>query len=262
MGFLDELKSLFAGHGSGNRIRIGGPLTMADAKQALARVVVQQPLLSMRPVAEAMRDMQERTPAFVTVSMDHYFNAPKLVRFQNSGGRQLDVDAIAALHAQPGPLADEVTIQHLLGDIDDRRGHASADAEIGHIDVTPVARNTAEVLAQAGSADAPAARHWMFALLDQIGTIDEVTGGTLGPLAKALSSSGFPELSELSGENAPQSAAAGIRQALVEALGIPDGGNGLRTALLDPAATTDAYLEAVKILEGHGIEVPHIVDLA
>lgn len=262
MGFLDGLKSLFAGHGSGDRIRIGGPLTVADAKKALARVAVQQPLLAMRTVAEAMRDMQEQTPAFVTYSMDHYFNAPKLVRFQNSGGRQLDVDAISALHAQPGPLADEVTIQHLLGDIDDRRGHASADAEIGHIDVTPVARKTAEVLAEAGSASAPGARHWMFALLDQIGTIDEVTGGNLEPLAQALSGSGLPELSDLSGGTAPQPTAAGIRKALVEALGIRDGGNGLQSALLDPAASTDAYMQAVKILEEHGIEVPHVVDLA
>ncbi|KAB8291022.1 hypothetical protein DSM100685_1284 [Bifidobacterium avesanii] len=252
MGFLDGLKSLFAGHGSAGAVKIGGPLTVADAKKALSRVVVQQPLLSMRPVAEAMKDLQERTPAFVTYAMDHYFNSPKLVRFQNSGGRQLDVDAIASLHAQPGPLADEVAIQHLLDDIDDRRGHASADAEIGHIDVTPVARKTAEVLNAA--ADSPEARHWLYALLDQIATIDEVTGGDLAPLADALS----PALG-----TAIEASTAGIRAALVDALGIGSGNDdGLRAALLDPAATTDAYMKAVKILESHGIEVPGSVELA
>lgn len=258
MGFLDQLKSMFGGHGSANAVAIGGPLTVADAKKALARVIVQQPLLSMRPVAEAVRDLQSQTPAFVTYGMDHYFNSPKLVRFQNSGGRQLDVDAIGSLHAQPGPLADEVTIQHLLDDIEDRRGHASADAEIGHIDVKPVAAKTAEVLGQAGSADSPAARDWMFALLDQIGVIDEVTGGDLKPLADALAGAGFLGSVEAS--------AAGIRKALVDALGIGSGSgsgaSGLREALLDPTATTDAYMEAVAILGKHGIEVPKSVELA
>ncbi|NMN01170.1 hypothetical protein G1C96_1755 [Bifidobacterium sp. DSM 109958] len=253
MGFLDQLRTMFAGHSGTGRVRIGGPLAVPDAKRALTHVLVQQPLLGMRPVAEALRDLQRETPWLVTYGMDHYFNSPKLVRFQNSGGKQLDVDAIATLHAQPGPLADEVTIQHLLDDIEDRRGHASADAQIGHISVTPVARRTAEVLggAKAGAAaDDAAVRDWLFALLDQIGVIDEVTGGDLKPLADALK----PAIGEA------EVSAAGLRGAVADALGIADA--GLRAALIDQTTATDAYLAAVEILSRHGIEVPETVELA
>ena len=271
MGFLDQLKSMFAGHRGAGAVRIGEPPTIADAKRALAHVLVQQPLLDMRKVAEAVDDLQQATPWLVTYGMDHYFNSPKLVRFQNSGGRQLDVDVIASLHAKPGPLASEVAIQHLLDDIDDRRGHASADAEIGHIDVAPLAARTAEVLGQGGSADSPAVRDWLFALLDQIDVIDEATGGDLRPLAEALR----PAVGEA------EASAPGLRGALVEALGIGvdgagetigaaggsgnsegSGNSGLRAALLDPTAVTDAYMQGVGILSRHGIEVPASVELA
>lgn len=259
MGFLERLRSAFGGHGGANAVRIGGPLTVADAKRALAHVAVQQPLLSMRAVAEALDAVQRGTPWLVTYAMDHYYNTPKLVRFQNSGGRQIDVDAIGTLHARSGPLADEVTIQHLLDDIDDRRGHAKADAEIGHIDVAPLAARTAEVLGQEGSADSPAVRDWLFALLDQIDVIDEATGSDLRPLAETLR----PAVGEA------EASAPGLRGALVEALGIGADGaaggsrnSGLRAALLDPTAVTDAYMQGVEILSRHGIEVPASVELA
>lgn len=248
MGFLDQLKTLLGGHGGADAVRMSGPLTVADAKKALARVAVQQPLLSMRNVAEALHDLQQEAPAFVTYGMDHYFNSPKLVRFQNSGGRQIDVDAIATLHAQPGPLADEVTIQHLLDDIDDRRGHASADAQIGRIDIAPLASKTAEVLGGAKPGDA-ASRSWLFAVLDQIDTIDEATGGNLKPLADALEPA----------TGAMEATAGAMRAALVGALAIED--EGLRAALLDPSAVTDAYDQAVKAFERHGIAVPETVEL-
>ena len=260
MGFLDALKSVFSGHGGAavGSVKFGGPLPLATAKKALARVIVQQPLLSMRQVAEALRDLQAQSPALVTFSMDHYFNNPKVVRFQNSGGKQLDVDAIVSLHAEPGVLADTVTIQHLLDDIDDRRGHQSADAEIGHIDCAPLAKATAEALSGGqsanGSGDAgnDTVRNWLFALLDQLGTIAEVTS-SLAPLAAvlgtALPQSGLSEKSD----------AAAIRAALIDALQIDNA--DLRNALGNPAAATTVYLPALEILKAHGIGVPASVAL-
>ena len=260
MGFLDALKSVFVGHGSASAgsVKLCGPVPLATAKKALARVIVQQPLLSMRQVAEALHDLQAQTPALVTFTMDHYFNNPKVVRFQNSGGKQLDVDAIVSLHAEPGVLADTVTIQHLLDDIDDRRGHQSADAEIGHIDCSPLANATAEVFSGAqsnggnGDAGNGTVRNWLFALLDQLDTIAEVTS-SIAPLASALGTA-LPK-SGLS----DQSDAAAIRTALVDALRIDNA--DLRSALGNPAAATTVYLPALEILKAHGIEVPATVAL-
>jgi hypothetical protein len=138
----------------------------------------------------------------VTASMDHYCNGPRLVRFQNSCGRQIDVDAVARMHGEAGVLGDAVSIQHMLGDIDDRRGHLGAD-EVGSVDCTPLAQATTRALASSGARASEseqwpgqgeplgsARSHWLFALYDQAPDIVEACGGHIAPVLEALRGAG------------------------------------------------------------------------
>lgn len=145
VGWFATMASRFS-KGGANAVRIGVPLTVRRAKRTMSRLVLRQPLTALRPTAEALREVQRTLPMLVTASMDHYCNGPRLVRFQNSGGRQIDVDAVARMHGEAGVLGDAVSIQHMLGDIDDRRGHLGAD-EVGSVDCTPLAQATARALA-------------------------------------------------------------------------------------------------------------------
>jgi hypothetical protein len=190
--------------GGANAVRIGVPLTVRRAKQTMSRLVLQQPLTALRPTAEALREVQRTLSMLVTASMDHYCNGPRLVRFQNSGGRQIDVDAVARMHGEAGVLADAVSIQHMLGDIDDRRGHLGAD-EVGSVDSTPLAQATTRALASSGRGEPESRREsgsgqgeplgsdrrrWLFALYDQAPDIVEACGGRIAPLLEALRGAG------------------------------------------------------------------------
>jgi hypothetical protein len=186
MGFFDNLKSKFTGHH--HRVQIGDPLTVRSAKQTLSRILLQEPLEDMRKTANAVHEMESQTPEFVTYTMSHYYSSPRLVRFQSSGGKQMDVDAIGALYSSPGVLQDECAIQHLMGDIDDLRGHMTAD-EIGKVSVDELAARTSKVIDNAGSLRDPALRNWLLAIHDQLGDIIEATGGKVQPLIDMLNTS-------------------------------------------------------------------------
>ena len=272
MGFFDSLTSIFSGHGkSAGTAVIGKPLTIADAKKALSRIVLEQPLLEIRATAQAVHEMEEKTPLFVTYSMDHYCNAPRLVRFQNSGGKQFDVDTTARIHAMPGVLSNEVEIQHVLGDIDDRRGHKSADA-LTHLDLRPLAERTTSVLQESersltssahdGSANS-SRDDWLIAAFDQLNDMVEVSSGEVAVVLESLCDGLHVERTTL-----PEDDVEAMRRLLADSI-IERAGSvlnavdveTLRQALRDPNATTTAYMAAVAILTSHGLHVPDAVSL-
>ncbi|MDN6025398.1 hypothetical protein [Bifidobacterium mongoliense] len=281
--------------GGANAVRIGVPLTVRRAKRRMSRLVLRQPLTALRPTAEALWEVQRTLPMLVTASMDHYCNGPRLVRFQNSGGRQIDVDAVARMHGEAGVLGDAVSIQHMLGDIDDRRGHLGAD-EVGSVDCTPLAQATARALASSAMGESEsgqepgsgqgeplgsARRRWLFALHDQAPDIVEACGGRITPLLEALRGAGDIAAQGVADGNAGAVGGTGsdansgttadtatLDAAIVSALDVDrdvnhDGALDAqwRAAMLDPAATTTAYMTGIDILRKHGLEVPATVEL-
>lgn len=123
MGLFDSLKNMFAHHEHHHGASIGQSLTLADAKAVLAFIVVHQQLADMRKVADAVKQLQDEMPQYITFGMSHYYSEPKRVRFQSEGGKFIDADAIATAFAETTVLQDECKIQHLMGDIEDNREH-------------------------------------------------------------------------------------------------------------------------------------------
>ncbi|MBW3092828.1 hypothetical protein KIH79_07805 [Bifidobacterium sp. 82T10] len=258
MGFIDLVEHLFA-HDAPNTAKIGKPLTLRDAKTALAMVAVHQPLADMRKVADAVKQLQDEFPQYATYGMTHYYNEPKRVRFQSEGGRFVDADAIADAFAASAILQDEITIQHLMGDIADNREHRDP-AKTPAIPADELAKRTREHLS--GTDDA-ARRAWLFALYDQLDDIDEATKDGLEPLRSALADAAA------SGAPAAEAPAAAddksATRAQIVALLFPDpssaAGDAAHRALSDPQAATDDYMAAVRVFRDHGVSVPESVTL-
>ncbi|KFI49799.1 hypothetical protein [Bifidobacterium biavatii] len=256
MGFIDLVEHLFA-HDAPNTVKIGRPLALRDAKTALAMIAVHQPLADMRKVADAVRQLQDEFPQYATYGMTHYYNEPKRVRFQSEGGKFVDADAIADAFAASAILQDEITIQHLMGDIADNREHRDP-AKTPAVPADELAQRTREHLS--GTDDA-ARRAWLYALYDQLDDIDEATKGGLEPLRNVLSDAASGAAETPDGTDDAKTA---IRARIV-ALLFPDAesaaGDAAHRALSDPQAETDDYMAAVQIFRDHGVSVPESVTL-
>ena len=183
MGLFDSLKNMFAHHEHHHGASIGQSLTLADAKAILAFIVVHQQLADMRKVADAVKQLQDEMPQYITFGMSHYYSEPKRVRFQSEGGKFIDADAIATAFAETTVLQDECKIQHLMGDIEDNREHRDP-AKTPAVPIDELVRVTDERLA-AGN-DEGQRRAWLFALFDQLDDIAEATKNNLEPLVTAL----------------------------------------------------------------------------
>ena len=183
MGLFDSLKNMFAHHEHHHGASIGQPLTLADAKAVLAFIVVHQQLADMRKVADAVKQLQDEMPQYITFGMSHYYSEPKRVRFQSEGGKFIDADAIATAFAETTVLQDECKIQHLMGDIEDNREHRDP-AKTPAVPIDELVRVTNERLATGN--DEGQRRAWLFALFDQLDDIAEATKNNLEPLAAAL----------------------------------------------------------------------------
>ena len=146
MGLFDSLKNMFAHHEHHHGGGIGQPLTLADAKAVLAFIVVHQQLADMRKVADAVKQLQDEMPQYITFGMSHYYSEPKRVRFQSEGGKFIDADAIATAFAETTVLQDECEIQHLMGDIEDNREHRDP-AKTPAVPIDELVRVTDERLA-------------------------------------------------------------------------------------------------------------------
>ena len=182
MGLFDSLKNMFAHHEHHHGASIGQPLTLADAKAVLAFIVVHQQLADMRKVADAVKQLQDEMPQYITFGMSHYYSEPKRVRFQSEGGKFIDADAIATAFAETTVLQDECKIQHLMGDIEDNREHRDP-AKTPAVPIDELVRVTNERLATGN--DEGQRRAWLFALFDQLDDIAEATKNNLEPLAAA-----------------------------------------------------------------------------
>lgn len=146
MGLFDSLKNMFAHHEHHHGASIGQSLTLADAKAVLAFIVVHQQLADMRKVADAVKQLQDEMPQYITFGMSHYYSEPKRVRFQSEGGKFIDADAIATAFAETTVLQDECKIQHLMGDIEDNREHRDP-AKTPAVPIDELVRVTNERLA-------------------------------------------------------------------------------------------------------------------
>lgn len=153
MGLFDSLKNVFAHH-EHHGTRIGQPLTLADAKAVLAFIVLHQHLADMRKVAEAVKQLQDEMPQYITFGMSHYYSEPKRVRFQSEGGKFIDADAIATAFAETTVLQDECEIQHLMGDIEDNREHRDP-AKTPAVPIDELVRVTNERLAAGNDEGTP-----------------------------------------------------------------------------------------------------------
>jgi len=183
MGLFDSLKNMFAHHEHHHGASIGQSLTLADAKAILAFIVVHQQLADMRKVADAVKQLQDEMPQYITFGMSHYYSEPKRVRFQSEGGKFIDADAIATAFAETTVLQDECEIQHLMGDIEDNREHRDP-AKTPAVPIDELVRVTNERLATGN--DEERSRAWLFALFDQLDDIAEATKNNLEPLVTAL----------------------------------------------------------------------------
>lgn len=256
MGFIDFVEHLFA-HDAPNTVKIGKPLALRDAKTALAMIAVHQPLADMRKVADAVKQLQDEFPQFATYGMTHYYNEPKRVRFQSEGGRFVDADAIADAFAQSVILQDEITIQHLMGDIADNREHRDP-ATTPAIPIDELTKRTSDHLI--GQDDETVRRAWLFALYDQLDDIDEATKGGLEPLRVVLTNAGAS-----SGTTEHENDARSSIRTQIVALLFPDSSSSADDAayrvLSDPQTATDDYMAAVQIFRDHGVSVPESVTL-
>lgn len=272
MGLFDSLKNMFAHHEHHHGASIGQPLTLADAKAVLAFIVVHQQLADMRKVADAVKQLQDEMPQYITFGMSHYYSEPKRVRFQSEGGKFIDADAIATAFAETTVLQDECEIQHLMGDIEDNREHRDP-AKTPAVPIDELVRVTDERLATGN--DEERSRAWLFALFDQLDDIAEATKNNLEPLVTALdttlqnSSATIGNSATTDAGNSNNNANAGdarsriislIADALFPAAessktSEPSASAALRELMLNPTATSLDYMPAIDVLRAHGLTI-------
>lgn len=271
MGLFDSLKNVFAHH-EHHGTRIGQPLTLADAKAVLAFIVVHQQLADMRKVADAVKQLQDEMPQYITFGMSHYYSEPKRVRFQSEGGKFIDADATATAFAETTVLQDECEIQHLMGDIEDNREHRDP-AKTPAVPIDELVRVTDERLATGN--DEEQSRAWLFALFDQLDDIAEATKNNLEPLVTALdttlqnSSATIGNSATTDAGNSSNNANAGdarsriislIADALFPAAessktSEPSASAAIRELMLNPTATSLDYMPAIDVLRAHGLAI-------
>ena len=273
MGLFDSLKNMFAHHEHHHGASIGQPLTLTDTKAVLAFIVLHQHLADMRKVAEAVKQLQDEMPQYITFGMSHYYSEPKRVRFQSEGGKFIDADAIATAFAETTVLQDECEIQHLMGDIEDNREHRDP-AKTPAVPIDELVRVTNERFA-AGN-DEGQRRAWLVALFDQLDDIAEATKNNLEPLAAALDTT-LRSNSAAIGESATAGTGTGnsndanagdarsriislIADALFPAAessktSESSASAAIRELMLDPTATSLDYMPAIDILRAHGLTI-------
>lgn len=100
MGFFDRISAALCTHQSGES-QLGSPMTLKNAKALLTNELLEQPLSDMKLTAQRAKRLNDEMPEFTTFAMSHYFNTPRLVRYANEGGKQIDADAISRLFAAP-----------------------------------------------------------------------------------------------------------------------------------------------------------------
>ena len=272
MGLFDSLKNMFAHHEHHHGASIGQPLTLADAKAVLAFIVVHQQLADMRKVADAVKQLQDEMPQYITFGMSHYYSEPKRVRFQSEGGKFIDADAIATAFAETTVLQDECEIQHLMGDIEDNREHRDP-AKTPAVPIDELVRVTNERLA-AGN-DEERSRAWLFALFDQLDDIVEATKNNPEPLAAALNTI-LRNSSTIIGKSATADAGSSSNNAnagdarsriislIADALfpasessqtSESSASAAIRELMLNPTATSLDYMPAIDVLRAHGLTI-------
>lgn len=272
MGLFDSLKNMFAHHEHHHGASIGQPLTLTDAKAVLAFIVLHQHLADMRKVAEAVKQLQDEMPQYITFGMSHYYSEPKRVRFQSEGGKFIDADAIATAFAETTVLLDECEIQHLMGDIEDNREHRDP-AKTPAVPIDELVRVTNERLATGN--DEERSRAWLFALFDQLDDIAEATKNNLEPLVTALdttlqnSSATIGNSATTDAGNSSNNANAGDARSRIISL-IADAlfpaaessktsessaSAALRELMLNPTATSLDYMPAIDVLRAHGLTI-------
>lgn len=272
MGLFDSLKNMFAHHEHHHGASIGQSFTLADAKAILAFIVVHQQLADMRKVADAVKQLQDEMPQYITFGMSHYYSEPKRVRFQSEGGKFIDADAIATAFAETTVLQDECEIQHLMGDIEDNREHRDP-AKTPAVPIDELVRVTNERLATGN--DEERSRAWLFALFDQLDDIAEATKNNLEPLVTALdttlqnSSATIGNSATTDAGNSSNNANAGDAHSRIISL-IADAlfpaaessqtsessaSAALRELMLKPTATSLDYMPAIDVLRAHGLTI-------
>lgn len=272
MGLFDSLKNMFAHHEHHHGASIGQPLTLADAKAVLAFIVVHQQLADMRKVADAVKQLQDEMPQYITFGMSHYYSEPKRVRFQSEGGKFIDADAIATAFAETTVLQDECEIQHLMGDIEDNREHRDP-AKTPAVPIDELVRVTDERLATGN--DEERSRAWLFALFDQLDDIAEATKNNLEPLAAALNTilrnsstiigkSATADAGNSSNNANANDARSRIISLIADALfpaaessktSKSSASAALRELMLNPTATSLDYMPAIDVLRAHGLTI-------
>lgn len=272
MGLFDSLKNMFAHHEHHHGASIGQSLTLTDAKAILAFIVVHQQLADMRKVADAVKQLQNEMPQYITFGMSHYYSEPKRVRFQSEGGKFIDADAIATAFAETTVLQDECEIQHLMGDIEDNREHRDP-AKTPAVPIDELVRVTDERLATGN--DEEQSRAWLFALFDQLDDIAEATKNNLEPLVTALdttlqnSSATIGNSATTDAGSSNNNANAGDARSRIISL-IADAlfpaaessktsessaSAALRELMLNPTATSLDYMPAIDVLRAHGLTI-------
>lgn len=260
MRLFDMVERLFEHHDD-RTITVGHPLTLRNAKDVLSIIAVHQPLADMRKVAEAVKELEEQCPQYVTFGMSHYYSEPKRVRFQSEGGRFVDADAIAEAFSSSRILQDECEIQHRIGDIADNREHRDPD-HTPAVSIEPLVTMTREQF-NASSPDSAAIRHaWLFALYDQLDDITEATQRNLTPLAEALAqTAGIEAPDPVPTEDAMK---ATMRKIIIDLLRKDTQDDILTaacTALANPDDESTNYMTAVEILRKHGVNIADTVTL-
>lgn len=273
MGLFDSLKNMFAHHEHHHGASIGQSLTLADAKAILAFIVVHQQLADMRKVADAVKQLQDEMPQYITFGMSHYYSEPKRVRFQSEGGKFIDADAIATAFAETTALQDECEIQHLMGDIEDNREHRDP-AKTPAVPIDELVRVTNERLATGN--DEERSRAWLFALFDQLDDIAEATKNNLEPLVTALDTTlqnssatiGNSATTDAGGSSSNNANAGDARSRIISLIADalfpaaessktsePSASAAIRELMLNPTATSLDYMPAIDVLRAHGLTI-------
>lgn len=273
MGLFDSLKNMFAHHEHHHGASIGQSLTLADAKAILAFIVVHQQLADMRKVADAVKQLQDEMPQYITFGMSHYYSEPKRVRFQSEGGKFIDADAIATAFAETTALQDECEIQHLMGDIEDNREHRDP-AKTPAVPIDELVRVTNERLATGN--DEERSRAWLFALFDQLDDIAEATKNNLEPLVTALDTTlqnssatiGNSATTDAGSSSSNNANAGDARSRIISLIADalfpaaessktsePSASAALRELMLNPTATSLDYMPAIDVLRAHGLTI-------
>lgn len=250
---------------------VSGSRSLADAKAILAFIVVHQQLADMRKVADAVKQLQDEMPQYITFGMSHYYSEPKRVRFQSEGGKFIDADAIATAFAETTVLQDECKIQHLMGDIEDNREHRDP-AKTPAVPIDELVRVTNERLATGN--DEERSRAWLFALFDQLDDIAEATKNNLEPLVTALDTTLQTAPLLLATPPLPTPATAAtmpmpamhvpVSSLIADALfpaaessktSKSSASAAIRELMLNPTATSLDYMPAIDVLRAHGLTI-------